>query len=227
VADDKRISWVKIFKDVTQTEWQFPIMRNIMAKTDIAPKVAPHSIDETIAALEKRRSELTVGILNLEARGVKLADDRPPPAAHTRALAMLNGFAPAALKLGNSGTSLRDLYDERVAIEIAIEIGRRQNFMAHAELLAAEIRKTKDTWAAITLRRFRALSELRAANVAAEKFKERLALITGIRPSLPADSFKLMGHADVVGDEFYRFTEAAVAAGIITPKEAQNARKPR
>ena len=167
-----------------------------------ATEPAAHSIDETLADIRAKDREIIAAIIDLEDKGITPADDLEPlvPATHTRALSLLNGFAPPALQFGdNQAINLRELLKEKKAIEIALEIGRRQHFMFHAAQLAAELRKRKDGWANLVLKRHLAVAALRRANADCEKFKQQLAFAHGgISPSLPCDGFELLGAQDIV-----------------------------
>lgn len=171
------------------------------------------SLDLTLEKLRSRRGEITAEILRLEAKGAKRTDDVAPPPVHLRALEMLNGYAPKS-DLGSVAGSLSRLFSEREAIDVAVEIGNRQNISILAERLAVELRDRMNEWHELVYQQAVSVVALRRVNAACENFKQSFVGLGAGMPTLPCDHFRLLG----ARDEVDRFLAAAKAAGIISEK---------
>ena len=160
--------------------------------------------------------------LQLEADGVRAEAD---PIAATQIeeakSKWLNALAPQHIPaLGNR---LHQIQIDRAGIAAAELDLQRQLFAATADGYREWLTASAPRWVAISVRRCRALLDLRRANSEAEAFRAEAAAHSPGAVSLPHDRTSGVFGSPIVGDQIYGFLEACVKSGILDRKDIQDA----
>jgi hypothetical protein len=199
-------------KTTTQTE----------TEERITPAAMIEAIVRKIAGLEERNRALLGRQLELEHDGVMPIEHVERADAQSLAVELLNGHAVPTDSEPTPGEVLHGIIKERAAIKIAIESLQNKETQARILALGEIMQEASSDWRMIVRRRAVALLELRAANVEATEFRERLRKLSKMTPTLICDrqAGSLFG-PPIVGDESYRFFEDCIAAGIVAASEVK------
>ncbi len=203
-------------------------------KRDLIRKIIPQGaagdplgLDQRLAELEARRSEVVRQIVALE-KGRHTA--RPPTPIgdiDLKALQALGGTIETAPPEADGNTSLWHLLREREVIDKALEIGQKQSFRNRL-LRAIEVAVERERWwNERQHRRAMLIRDLQAVNRECNAFRDEMLAISSVLPDLPAINWprwELLGDGSIVGNDGYRFLQHLIQRGVVTPGELGDSR---
>jgi hypothetical protein len=115
------------------------------------------------------------------------------------------------------------LHRECEEIDRAVIIGQQQAWQQHQNRVRATFENGgADDWRELIRQTAVTIAMLRGLNRRRAELKKKLSY-GGAGPNLPCDGFRLFGADPIIGDEVYRFFEAAIREGIVTKREIDHA----
>ncbi len=145
-----------------------------------------------------------------------------------RAVALMNGHAPDALKLPPEPATEEKLFVERDAIDLVIAELRKEEFPARVAAAAEWLEENGDKWRAIAREFILGAHRLEALEQRAAEMKRSVEQAATIPEELPISNF--IGEQTIFVDVYWdglpfkALTHAAIGAGIVTKAEIEKVR---
>jgi hypothetical protein len=195
------------------------VMVKLFAKSQPEDRPGELPIEAKLRELVALRAAATLQILALEKSGAVRGGAAPDTTVSELASAFLGDT-----RASHRGKTLDELYADREAIDLAIEIGQRRAIEAHGRIVEERVAERADAWRNLVNARVLAIATLRRLNDEADDFVADLSS-GGQRAPMPLHfpSAKLLGSDRQGGGPARDFIEAAIRAGVVSEKEIRNA----